>query len=103
MQQTLPTSTIQLRADDLDFLYTLVSDPGLLTRNVSGFGKNLTPGRIYWGSSDQPFLRLAPAHNEPLTSPDEPQRGPRHLGRRRVDAPQPTPRQRSNRPTTARC
>src|SRR4051812_5364781 len=68
MQQTLPTSTIQLRADDLDFLYTLVSDPGLLTRNVSGFGNNLTPGRIYWGSSDQPFLRLAPAHNEPLTA-----------------------------------
>jgi len=37
MQQTLPTSTIQLRADDLDFLYTLVSDPGLLTRNAGLF------------------------------------------------------------------
>src|SRR4051812_38731938 len=68
MQQTLPTSTIQLRADDLDFLYTLVSDPGLLTRNVSGFANNLTPGRAYWGSSDQPFLRLAPVDNEPQTA-----------------------------------
>jgi hypothetical protein len=67
-QQTLPTSTIQLRAGDLDFLDTLVSNPDLLIRNVSGFGNNLTPGRIYWGSSDQPFLRLAPAHQEPLTA-----------------------------------
>jgi hypothetical protein len=63
--QTLPTSTIQFRDSDLDFLHTLVSTPDLLIRDVSGLGNNLTPGRIYWGSSDQPFLRLAPAHHEP--------------------------------------
>ena len=67
-EQTLPTSTIQLRDDDLDFLYTLVSNPDLLIRDVSGVGNNLTPGRMYWGSSDQPFLRLAPAHYEPQTA-----------------------------------
>jgi hypothetical protein len=67
-QQTLPTSTIQFRDNDLDFLYTLVTNPDLLIRDVSGLGNNQTPGRIYWGSSDQPFLGLAPVHHEPQTA-----------------------------------
>ena len=67
-QQTLPASTIQFRDSDLDFLHTLVTNPGLLIRDVSGLGNNRTPGSIYWGSSDQPFLRLTPAHYEPQTA-----------------------------------
>ena len=37
---TLDTS-IQLRPEDLDFLFTQVSDPDLNTRSVSGFDNNL--------------------------------------------------------------
>src|SRR5919202_2079572 len=60
-------ASIQLRPEDLNFLLTEVSNPGLHTRNVSGFANNLTPGRAYWGSAEQPFLRLAPAQFEPQT------------------------------------
>ena len=67
-QQTLSISTIQFRDGDLDFLYSLVSNPDLLIRNISGLDNNLTPGRVHWGNSDQPFLRLAPAHYEPQTA-----------------------------------
>ena len=42
-------STIQLRSEDLDFIFTQVSNPGLDTRNVSGFANNLTPGRDVLG------------------------------------------------------
>src|SRR5688572_14062501 len=61
---TLETS-IQLRPEDLAFLYTQVSGPDLNTRNVSGFGNNLV--NKFWGTSSQPFLHLAPAHFEPDT------------------------------------
>jgi hypothetical protein len=57
-------TSIQLRSEDLDFLFTQVSDPGLHTRDVSGFANNLTPGRAFWGNSEQPFVRLAPAQFE---------------------------------------
>src|SRR3954469_9112882 len=57
-------TSIQLRSEDLGFLFTQVSDPGLHTRNVSGFANNLTPGRAFWGNAEQPFLRLAPAQFE---------------------------------------
>src|SRR3954471_18856250 len=53
-------TSIQLRSEDLDFLFTQVSDPDLHTRNVSGFANNLTPSRAFWGNAGQPFLRLAP-------------------------------------------
>src|SRR5215203_2772194 len=59
--------TIQLRPADLDLLFTQVSDPDLLTRHVSGFENNLTPGREFWGTAEQPFLRLAPLHFEAQT------------------------------------
>src|SRR5215211_3572812 len=68
------TTSVQLRSEDLDFLFTQVSDPGLHTRDVAGFANNPTPGRAFWGNAEQPFLRLAPAHFEPQTeaqsSPD---------------------------------
>jgi hypothetical protein len=60
-------TTIQLRPEDLDFILTQVSNPGLDTRNVSGFANNLTPGRAFWGNADQPFLHLTPAQFEPQT------------------------------------
>jgi hypothetical protein len=53
-------TSIQLRSEDLDFLFTQVSDPDLHTRNVGGFANNLTPSRAFWGNAGQPFLRLAP-------------------------------------------
>src|SRR5215218_7665491 len=58
------TTSVQLRSEDLGFLFTQVSDPGLHTRNVGGFANNLTPGRAFWGNAEQPFLRLAPAQFE---------------------------------------
>jgi Ca2+-binding RTX toxin-like protein len=61
-------STIQLRPEDIDLLLAQVNDPDLLTRNVSGYDNNLTPGREYWGSAEQPFLRLSPARFEPNTT-----------------------------------
>ena len=60
-------STIQLRPEDLDFLLTEVSGPTPNIRDVSGYDNNLTVGREYWGSAEQPFLRLAPAQFEPGT------------------------------------
>ena len=62
-------STIQLRPEDLDLLFAQVNDPDLHTRNVSGYDNNLTPGREFWGSAEQPFLRLAPAQFEPKHNP----------------------------------
>ena len=92
-------STIQLRPEDIDLLLTQVNDPDPPDRNVSGFDNNLTPGREYWGSAEQPFLRLSPAQFEPnqtnpnavrITSPTE----------RRF----PTPAdQRRHRPAASRC
>ena len=61
-------STIQLRPEDIDLLLAQVNDPDLLIRNVSGYDNNLTPGREYWGSAEQPFLRLSPARFEPNTT-----------------------------------
>jgi hypothetical protein len=61
---TLDTN-IQLRPEDLDFLLTQVSDPDLNTRNVSGFQNNLA--NEFWGTANQPFLHLAPAHFQPDT------------------------------------
>lgn len=55
-------STIQLRDDDLTFLYGLVNSGAI--RSVSGYGNNQTVGREYWGSADQPFVRLTPADFE---------------------------------------
>src|SRR5215212_2256809 len=60
-------TSVQLRPEDLDFLFTQVSDPGLHTRDVAGFANNLTPSRPFWGNAEQPFLRLAPAQFEPQT------------------------------------
>jgi hypothetical protein len=61
-------STIQLRPEDIELLLAQVNDPDHLTRNVSGYDNNLTPGREYWGSAEQPFLRLSPAQFEPNTT-----------------------------------
>jgi Ca2+-binding RTX toxin-like protein len=63
-----PDTNIQLRPEDLAFLLTQVSDPDLNTREVSGFENNLTLGREFWGTAEQPFLRLAPLHFEPQTT-----------------------------------
>jgi hypothetical protein len=51
-------STIQLRDDDYAFLYNLVDSGGV--RSISGYGNNQTAGRAWWGSADQPFVRLTP-------------------------------------------
>ena len=48
---TLGTS-IQLRPNDLAFLFTQVSDPDLNTRNISGFGNNLA--NPSWGPQASP-------------------------------------------------
>src|SRR4051794_21717629 len=61
IRPTGQATSIQLRSEDLDFLFTQVSEPDLHTRNVDGFDNNLTPGRASWGTAEQPFLRLAPA------------------------------------------
>jgi Animal haem peroxidase/RTX calcium-binding nonapeptide repeat (4 copies) len=61
------TTSIQLRPEDLGFLFTQVSDPTLHTRSVSGFANNLTPDRAFWGSAEQPFVRLTLAQFEPQT------------------------------------
>src|SRR5918993_4392802 len=61
-------TNIQLRPEDLAFLLTQVSDPDLNTRNVSGLENNLTVGQEFWGSAEQLFLGLAPAHFEPQTA-----------------------------------
>ena len=60
-------TTIALRPEDLDFLFLQVSEPGLNTRNVDGFDNNLSLGNAYWGTAEQPFLRLTPPHYEART------------------------------------
>jgi heme peroxidase/hemolysin type calcium-binding protein len=59
--------SIQLRSEDLDFLFSQVIDPGVHTRNVSGFANNLAPDRALWGNANQPFLRLGPVQFEAQT------------------------------------
>ena len=93
---------IQLRPEDLDFLFTQVSDPDLDTRNVSGYDNNLSPGRAFWGTAEQPFLRLTPAQFEPRRKPEEPQRGPRDLCRWATPLAQSAAGQRRDRPAGAR-
>src|SRR3954463_1449117 len=84
-------TSIQLRSEDLGFLFTQVSDPGLHTRNVAGFDNNLTPGRASWGTAEQPFLRLAPAQFEPQT---ETQTSPNAVRTTSVDGTTPLPNPR---------
>ena len=84
-------SSIQLRSEDLDFLFTQVSDPGLHTRDVAGFANNLTPSRPFWGNAEQPFLRLAPAQFEPQT---ETQTSPNAVRTTSVDGTTPLPNPR---------
>ena len=84
-------TSIQLRSEDLDFLFTQVSDPTSHTRNVSGFDNNLTPGRAFWGTADQPFLRLAPAQFEPQT---ETQTSPNAVRMTSADGTTPLPNPR---------
>ena len=84
-------TSIQLRSEDLDFLFTQVSDPDLHTRNVSGFANNLTPGRAFWGNADQPFLRLTPAQFEPQT---ETQTSPNAVRTTSADGTTPLPNPR---------
>src|SRR5215217_8281595 len=84
-------SSIQLRSEDLDFLSTQVSDPDLHTRNVGGSANNLTPGRAFWGNSEQPFLRLTPAQFEPQT---ETQTSPNAVRKTSVDGATPLPNPR---------
>ena len=86
-----PDTTIQLRPEDLDFIFTQVSNPGLDTRNVSGFANNLTPGRAFWGTAEQPFLRLTPAQFEPQT---ETQTSPNAVRTTSVDGTTPLPNPR---------
>src|SRR5215212_6023403 len=91
IRPTDQATSIQLRAEDLDFLFTQVSEPDLHTRNVDGFDNNLTPGRASWGTAEQPFLRLAPAQFEPQT---ETQTSPNAVRTTSADgtAPLPNPR-----------
>ena len=84
-------TTIQLRPEDLDFIFTQVSNPGLDTRNVSGFANNLTPGRAFWGNADQPFLHLTPAQFEPQT---ETQTSPNAVRTTSADGTTPLPNPR---------
>src|SRR6185312_14650669 len=88
---TNQAATIQLRSEDLDFLFTQVSDPALHTRNVDGYANNLTPGRAFWGNADQPFLRLAPAEYEPQTKT---QTSPNAVRETSVDGQTPLPNPR---------
>ena len=37
-------TSVQLRSEDLGFLFTQVSDPGLHIRNVDGFANKITHG-----------------------------------------------------------
>ncbi len=83
--------SIQLRSEDLDFLFTQVNDPALHTRHVDGFANNLIPGRAFWGNADQPFLRLASVQFEPQAAT---QTSPNAVRVTSVDgkAPLPNPR-----------
>src|SRR5215207_4829869 len=84
-------TSIQLRSEDLDFLFTQVSDPDLHTRNVGGFANNLAPGRALWGNAEQPFLRLTPAQFEPQT---ETQTSPNAVRTTSADGTTPLPNPR---------
>jgi len=86
-----PDTMTQLRSEDLNFLFTQVSNPGLNTRNVSGFANNLTPGRVFWGNADQPFLHLVPAQFEPQT---ETQTSPNAVRTTSADGTTPLPNPR---------
>ena len=68
-----------------------MSEPDLHTRNVDGFDNNLTPGRAYWGTAEQPFLRLTPAHFEPQT---ETQTSPNAVRTTSADGATPLPNPR---------
>lgn len=50
---------VSLGADDQAYLYEMTQRPGAL-RTVSGTGNNAA--HAGWGASDQPFVRIAPAH-----------------------------------------
>ena len=91
IRPTDQATSIQLRSEDLDFLFTQVSEPDLHTRNVDGFDNNLTPGRASWGTAEQPFLRLAPAQFEPQT---ETQTSPNAVRKTSVDGTTPLPNPR---------
>src|SRR3954447_5338692 len=91
IRPTNQVTSIQLRPEDLDFLFTQVSEPDLHTRNVDGFDNNLTPGRASWGTAEQPFLRLAPAQFEPQT---ETQTSPNAVRKTSVDGTTPLPNPR---------
>lgn len=54
---------ISLRANDLSFLANEIANAQF--RAPSGFGNNVA--HPTWGNSNQPFLRLTPAHPEPST------------------------------------
>ena len=54
---------ISLRANDLSFLADEIANGQF--RAPSGFGNNVA--NPTWGNSNQPFLRLSPAHPEPST------------------------------------
>jgi Animal haem peroxidase/RTX calcium-binding nonapeptide repeat (4 copies) len=84
-------TSIQLRPEDLDFLFTQVSDPALHTRNVDGFANNLAPDRALWGNADQPFLRVAPAQFELQT---ETQTSPNAVRTTSADGKTPLPNPR---------
>ena len=85
-------TTIALRPEDLDFLFLQVSEPGLNTRNVDGFDNNLSPGRAYWGTAEQPFLRLTPPQYEPRT---ETQTSPNAVRATSADGATPLPNPRT--------
>src|SRR5687768_4760840 len=85
------TTTIQLRSEDLDFLFTQASNPALHTRNVSGYANNLASDRGYWGTADQPFLRLAPAQFE---LPSATQTSPNAVRTTSADGTMPLPNPR---------
>ena len=85
------TASIQLRPEDLDFLFMQVSAQDLHTRNVSGFANNMTPGRAFWGNAEQPFVRLTPAQFDPQT---ETQTSPNAVRMTSVDGVTPLPNPR---------
>ena len=84
-------TSIQLRSEDLNFLFTQVSEPDLHTRNADGFDNNVTPGRASWGTAEQPFLRLTPAQFEPQT---ETQTSPNAVRATSADGTTPLPNPR---------
>jgi hypothetical protein len=84
-------TSVQLRPEDLDFLFTQVSDPALHTRSLDGYDNDLMPGRAFWGNADQLFLRLAPAQFEAQT---EAQTSPNAVRTTSADGKTPLPNPR---------